>query len=337
MNLIPSGVFKTSVESGFEDIFDTFASPVTFTLYKSPQETILSLDDNFNSDWNKTSPVKEGDVNYTEISQSFPARIWYLDYEQQIKILYFEGQQAENVRADRSVAKVKIQIKSDANDYIKEARKAIFLGESWNIISDPKSVGIFGFKYYKGLQEAVFGKGKAIVLDYMNESLEKRFNIAKQEFLREIRQHPVSQELENWTAPSAFLKGSPYGSLFGFLGFPASYRPVDDLVTYLEQVVKFVPVKTISLLGNATLDYVRPSEDDLSNRFSLYWHKGRSWIDAIEHGVSNLGNFLATNFAKNSVSTQGIQVDYAVHTGATFNGTEYLTQIFNNLDINLGK
>lgn len=156
MNLIPSGAFKTSVESGFEDIFDTFASPIVFTLYKSPTETILSLDDNFNSDWNKTSPIKEADVNYTEVSQAFPARIWYLDYEQQIKILYFEGQQAENVRANRSVAKVKIQIKSDANDYIKGAVKAIFLGESWNIISDPKSVGIFGFKYYNYiLQKAI--------------------------------------------------------------------------------------------------------------------------------------------------------------------------------------
>jgi len=156
MNLIPSGAFKTSVEAGFEDIFDTFASPVTFTLYKLPQETVLSLDENFNSDWNIISPIKESEINYTEVSQSFPARIWYLDYEQQIKILYFEGQQVENVRADRSVAKIKIQIKSDANDFIQNAKKAIFLGESWNIISDPKSVGIFGFKYYNYvLQKAI--------------------------------------------------------------------------------------------------------------------------------------------------------------------------------------
>lgn len=148
MNLIPSGTFKTSVETGFENLFDTFARPVIFTLYKLPQETILSLDDNFNSDWNVISPIKESDINYTEVSQSFPARIWYLDYEQQMKILYFEGQQAENVRAERSVSRAKIQIKDDANEFIKDAKKIIFLGEYWNIVSDPKSVGIFGFKYH---------------------------------------------------------------------------------------------------------------------------------------------------------------------------------------------
>lgn len=148
MNLIPSGAFKTSVETGFENLFDTFARPVIFTLYKLPQETILSLDDNFNSDWNVISPIKESNINYTEVSQSFPARIWYLDYEQQMKILYFEGQQAENVRAERSVSRAKIQIKDDANEFIKDAKKIIFLGEYWNIVSDPKSVGIFGFKYH---------------------------------------------------------------------------------------------------------------------------------------------------------------------------------------------
>ncbi len=148
MNLIPSGTFKTSIEAGFEDLFDTFARPLTLTLYKLPQETIVSLDNNFNSDWSPAKPVVDGNTTYTEVSQSFPARVWYLDYEQQMKILYFEGQQAENIRADRSVAKIKIQVKQDAKDFMQDAKKIIFLGDYWNIVSDPKSVGLFDFKYY---------------------------------------------------------------------------------------------------------------------------------------------------------------------------------------------
>lgn len=148
MNLIPSGTFKTNVEQGFEDIFDTFARPITFTLYKTPQETILSLDSNFNSDWGNVGPVSDGTITYTEVKSDFSARIWYLDYEQQIKLFYFEGQDTEGVRADRTISKVKIQLKEDGATFIASAKKAIFLGQYWNIISDPKSVGIFGFKYY---------------------------------------------------------------------------------------------------------------------------------------------------------------------------------------------
>lgn len=147
-NLIPSGTFKTSIEQAFEDLFDTFARPITFTLYKSPIESIVSLDSNFNSDWNISNPLNDGAIIYTEVKSEFPARIWYLDYEQQIKMFYFEGQDVEGIRSNRTVSKVKIQLKSDGAEYISQAKKAIFLGQYWDIISDPKSIGIFGFKYY---------------------------------------------------------------------------------------------------------------------------------------------------------------------------------------------
>lgn len=148
MNLISSGTFKDNVEQGFENIFDTFARPITFTLYKAPTETIVSLDSNFNADWNQSSPLLDGNTTYSEIKSDFSARIWYLDYEQQIRLFSFEGQDAEGIRVDRSISKVKIQLKEDGSNFIKDSKKAIFLGQYWNVISDPKSVGIFGFKYY---------------------------------------------------------------------------------------------------------------------------------------------------------------------------------------------
>ncbi len=148
MDLIPSGELKTSIEQGFEDIFDTFARPITFTLYKAPQETILSLDNNFNNDWIQNTPPLDGTITYTEVKQDFTARIWYLDYEQQLKIFSFEGEVIEGARVARTVSKVKIQLKADGSEYIKTAKRAIFLNQIWTIISDPKAVGMFGFKYY---------------------------------------------------------------------------------------------------------------------------------------------------------------------------------------------
>lgn len=146
-NLIDADL-KLSIEQGFEDIFDSFARNITFTLYKAPKETILSLDNNFHYDWQQNNPVLDGTVSYTESKQDFSARIWYLDYEQQLKIFSFEGEQIEAARFARSISKVKIQIKSDANEFIKNATRAVFLGQNWAIISDPKIIGILDFKYY---------------------------------------------------------------------------------------------------------------------------------------------------------------------------------------------
>jgi len=139
---------KASVEQGFEDIFDTFARDITFTLYKNPTETILSLDNNFNYDWENKDIGNNANITYSEVSQAFPARIWFMDYEQQLKLFSFEGEKIEGIRAARSISKVKIQIKESAHNFIQTATRAVFMGENWSIISDPKKIGIFDFKYY---------------------------------------------------------------------------------------------------------------------------------------------------------------------------------------------
>jgi len=189
----------------------------------------------------------------------------------------------------------------------------------------------------RGIKNVVWGTYGKIALSYINPRLKKQFEIRKTEFLAEIRQHPVSQELINWTAPSAYLKGSPYGSLFGFLGLQASYKPVDDLVQYLQQTLTFVPSTKVSNEGLTSLNYRKPGKDDLTSRFPLLWHKGLSWIEAIEKGISNLSNYLAINNSPNSNSTQGIQSLYTVHPNATFSGTSYLTGLFEKFDENLNK
>lgn len=189
----------------------------------------------------------------------------------------------------------------------------------------------------RAIKKAVFGVGGKIALSYINPRLEQRFKARKVEFLNSVRQHPVSQELINWTVPSAYLTGSPYGSLFGFLGLRASYKPVDDLIQYLEQTITFIPSTKVSNDGLTTLNYKRPGTDDLTSRFPLLWHKGLSWVDAIEKGVSNLGNYLAINNSPVSNSTQGIQSAYPVHPNASFSGTDYLTGLFQEFDLNLNK
>lgn len=143
-NLVDSTLLA-SVEQGFEDLFDTFARPQTFTVYKKPEEVIVSLDPDFDPAW--SSSQGEG-VTYTEVSDTFDARIWYLDYEQQLKEFFFKGGSVEGARFIKDSGQIKIQLREEGYNYIKEATKAYFAGSYWSVTSDVKSVGIFGFKYY---------------------------------------------------------------------------------------------------------------------------------------------------------------------------------------------
>lgn len=181
------------------------------------------------------------------------------------------------------------------------------------------------------IKNTVMNKAKNLVLDPINKNLERKFERALNLFLDEVSQHPVSQELRDWTTPSAFLQGSSTGSLFGFIGFQASYRPVDDLLDYLRNNIRFIPAKKLSISGATIITYTIPSKDDFSARFPLFWEGQNGWVNSIERGISGLGYFLSVRTAS-SRSTEGIQSQYLVNPGANFSGTPYLTPLFQRLE-----
>lgn len=186
-----------------------------------------------------------------------------------------------------------------------------------------------------GLKNAVFGTAKKITIDPINARMQKKFEAAKLLLLQDIRSHPVSQELINWTAPSAFLSGgSPNSSLFGFIGFPASYRPIDDLIEYLRTNINFVPATKISLAGLTAIGYTIPSREDFAVRFPLFWAGGTDWVFGIENGISGLGYFLNT-ISSYSRSTEGIQSQYPVNPGAEFRGTSFLTPLLETFNLRI--
>ncbi len=146
-NLIDTD-FRASCSSALSDLFDTFARNITFTAYKNPTETIISLDSNFNSDWDEKKPWNDTNSTYQEVSETFSARIWFLDYEQQVKSLFLEGKTLEGPNLRRDIQRIKIQVKQDGYNFIKECSKCYVLNEYWNIKSSEKAVGLFDFEYY---------------------------------------------------------------------------------------------------------------------------------------------------------------------------------------------
>jgi hypothetical protein len=151
-NIINDSI-RAECESIMDDVFDTFARDIEFTMYKKPEETILFLESNFDANWDQKKPWADESSTFEEIKETFSVRMWFLDYEQQVKNLFFEGKLTEGAKAARNIQRIRIQTKQDGFEFIKQATKCQVFDSYWNISSSEKSIGLFGFKYYTFLLE----------------------------------------------------------------------------------------------------------------------------------------------------------------------------------------
>lgn len=190
----------------------------------------------------------------------------------------------------------------------------------------------------KELAKSVFQQAKRPLLEASNNAGLERFNEAKRQLLLDVRNHPVSVEIAGGIGEnniSGTLSGRG-GNLYSFFGFQAGRRPVDDLVRFLDENVVYVPARDLTLkdigrnvfYGVGEAKAFIPSYDEFKV-LNFDWETGRSWVYAVEEGVSNLAYYLATYGHGNSRSGRGIQVDHPVFS-VNFNRTDYITGMLNN-------
>lgn len=173
------------------------------------------------------------------------------------------------------------------------------------------------------LAQDFFKQGKNILLEQINNVKLNSFNRHKSILLQKVKSHPISVELSSHTSPSSFLKGTN-GSLFGFIGFQANSNPVEDLMDFLEDNIKFLPATTMSLQGVTSFGATIPSMSDFKFLFPLFWEPDRSWVYSIEDGISGLGYYINNKYGR---SKEGIQVQSVVNK-SEFVPVPFLTPIF---------
>lgn len=165
---------------------------------------------------------------------------------------------------------------------------------------------------------------------------EKRAQDAKDEMLKAFEASPVTREIdagaENTVNFSKNLLGIGYGegSLFGFIGFDQSDNPMELVREYLNASGKiFKTPKTIKSAGQIYYQYKVeiPNVKNLEAMTPMPWEGGRSWIRAIERGISGLGYYLLSNSPR-SRSTQGVQASRKLR-NATYRPTKYISNIVN--------
>lgn len=169
------------------------------------------------------------------------------------------------------------------------------------------------------------------------EILTDRAVEAKKELLNTFEEHPITKEIEagsaNTSNYSRTLQGLPNGkgSLFGFIGFAESDKPIDIVRFYLTKIGKIsATAKTTTKKNKVFFEHTvkTPDISEIEALTPMPWEGGRSWIRGIERGISGLGYYLLTN-SKASRSGQGVQLSNQLRT-ATYRPTKYMSNIIKN-------
>lgn len=180
-------------------------------------------------------------------------------------------------------------------------------------------------EFQKRLSEKTLNSshGFSIARDRAEFMLEKKVDICYQDFLDNVENHPVSEEIK-----SGPVGGSNFiskGNLFSFIGFESDEEPINTLIKLLEyqkSKIKYVRKSKEKMLFSVAV----PDKEFVFERTPMPWAKGRSWVEGIERGISGFGFYL--NRPGSGRSEGGIQIKSKINNGK-FSNTPYLSSLIN--------
>jgi hypothetical protein len=173
------------------------------------------------------------------------------------------------------------------------------------------------------------------------EVAEHKFEEAKDEFLEKFLEHPISEELKGGIDEQSSMLGVP-GSLFAFIGFDAGTNPIGELYDFLSEYIKINKTPTYNK-SKSTFEFkIRiPSKETIADRTPMPWGTHRSWVFAIETGISGLNQYLSTQkyeetFGRSPAtplgrSEGGIQIKVPVN-GGGFKPRRYMSNLLGFLE-----
>jgi hypothetical protein len=165
---------------------------------------------------------------------------------------------------------------------------------------------------------------------------QKKLNLAKAKLIDDFVSHPVSQEIKGGASAgnvSGTLGG--YGNLFSFIGFESGNSPVDKWIRFLESKIKINESRSSKYSDNDTVGFRFEvdgvSDGDFTSVSPMPWEPGRSWIKAIEQGISGFSFYISKKLGR---SGGGVQSNHRVRSGQ-YSRTKYWTSIWKKFLTNL--
>lgn len=159
--------------------------------------------------------------------------------------------------------------------------------------------------------------------------IREKIKLANRQLLENFLKHKITQEIK--AGPEAqntsFTLGG-YGNLFSFIGFEQGDDPISKVVNVLKNSIT---LDELQIGGDVALEIriTMPTKEDFDSisELDLPWASGRSWISAIEEGLSGLGQYLFDEDGFNvSRSDTGIQLKRTIRRGE-FRPQKYISEI----------
>jgi hypothetical protein len=144
-----AGFLSSNMESAIDTMYDTLHETFaqTITVFKNSKRTVISTNSRYNNIYGRTNTGSKSNIEYTTESQSFEARVYYINMEEE----YLSNNQNQQGTQNKIIlpnGSVKIVVKSDAYEFIKEARRLELDGIRFAIKSDGEPSGLTSNKFY---------------------------------------------------------------------------------------------------------------------------------------------------------------------------------------------
>ena len=134
------------INSLSDTLHTTFAR--TITVYKNAKKTLIASTDNWNSLYKRTNTGSKTSVEYTTVSDSFEARIYYVDMDKEFLSNEAGAQSGTQNKIILPDGSVKIVVAEAGYDYIREARRVEFDGTKFAIKSDGVPRGLTSNRFF---------------------------------------------------------------------------------------------------------------------------------------------------------------------------------------------
>ena len=129
---------RATIAAHLLDLHDTFGRDIV--VYKEAQKVIISTDPSYNHLYNTAGATTQS-VENVPVKKIFKARIRY-DTDRSLESF---GEADAQIKVDRPDANslVRIKLKIEDYQYIKEAKRIEFDGRMFRVESDPRAHGLF--------------------------------------------------------------------------------------------------------------------------------------------------------------------------------------------------
>lgn len=140
-----SSNMESTINTMYDTLHETFAQ--TITVFKNSKRTVISTNSRYNNIYGRTNTGSKSNIEYTTESQSFEARVYYINMEEEY-LSNNENQRGTQNKIILPNGSVKIVVKSDAYEFLQEARRVDFDGIRFAIKSDGEPRGLTTNKFY---------------------------------------------------------------------------------------------------------------------------------------------------------------------------------------------